>query len=30
MIGGFKDGRGEFYDQEFYEGRSIYVRLRLV
>jgi hypothetical protein len=26
MIGGFKDGRGEFYDQEFYEGRSIYVR----
>jgi hypothetical protein len=26
MIGGFKDGRGEFYDQEFFEGRSIYVR----
>jgi hypothetical protein len=26
MIGGFKDGRGEFYDQEFYEGKSIYVR----
>ena len=26
MIGEFKDGRGEFYDQEFFEGRSIYVR----
>lgn len=26
MIGGFKDGRGEFYDQEMFEGRSIYVR----
>ena len=26
MIGGFKDGRGEFYDQEFFEGKSIYVR----
>jgi len=26
MIGGFKDGRGEFFDQEFYEGRSIFVR----
>jgi hypothetical protein len=26
MIGGFKDGRGEFYDQELFEGRSIYVR----
>jgi hypothetical protein len=26
MIGEFRDGRGEFYDQEFFEGRSIYVR----
>jgi NIPSNAP len=26
MIGSFKDGRGEFYDQEMFEGRSIYVR----
>jgi quinol monooxygenase YgiN len=26
MIGSFKDGRGEFYDQELFEGRSIYVR----
>jgi hypothetical protein len=26
LIGGFKDGRGEFYDQEFYEGKSIYNR----
>jgi hypothetical protein len=26
MIGGFRDGRGEFYDQEMFEGRSIYVR----
>jgi hypothetical protein len=26
LIGSFKDGRGEFYDQEFFEGRSIYVR----
>jgi hypothetical protein len=26
LIGGFKDGRGEFYDQEFYEGKSIYSR----
>ena len=26
MIGGFENGRGEFYDQEFFEGRSIYVR----
>jgi hypothetical protein len=25
-IGDFKDGRGEFLDQEFYEGRSILVR----
>jgi len=26
MIGSFKDGRGEFYNQEMFEGRSIYVR----
>jgi hypothetical protein len=26
MIGSFKNGRGEFYDQEMFEGRSIYVR----
>ena len=26
MIGSFKDGRGEFYDQELFEGRSIYSR----
>ena len=26
MIGSFKDGRGEFYNQEVFEGRSIYVR----
>jgi len=26
MVGEFKDGRGEFYDQETWEGRSIYVR----
>jgi hypothetical protein len=26
LIGGFKDGRGEFYDQELYEGKSIYNR----
>jgi hypothetical protein len=25
-IGGFKDGRGEFYDQEPYNGRAIFVR----
>jgi hypothetical protein len=25
-VGEFKDGRGEFYDQELYEGRSILVR----
>jgi hypothetical protein len=25
-IGEFKDGRGEFYDQELFEGRSILVR----
>jgi hypothetical protein len=26
MIGGFKNGRGEFYDQEDFNGRSIFVR----
>jgi hypothetical protein len=26
MIGGFRDGRGEFYDQELFEGRAIFVR----
>jgi hypothetical protein len=25
-IGSFKNGRGEFYDQEYFEGRSILVR----
>ena len=26
VVGDFKNGRGEFYDQELYEGRSIFVR----
>ena len=26
MVGGFEDGRGEFYNQEFLNGRAIYVR----
>jgi hypothetical protein len=26
MIGGFQDGRGEFYSQEIFEGRHIYSR----
>ena len=26
MIGGFKDGRGEFYNQEQFNGRAIFVR----
>lgn len=26
MIGGFKDGRGEFYNQELFGGRAIFVR----
>ena len=26
MVGGFKDGCGEFYAQEIFEGRSIYSR----
>ena len=25
-IGGFIDGRGEFYDQEDFDGRAIFVR----
>ena len=27
VLGEFKDGRGEFYDQEEFRGRSIYVRI---
>lgn len=26
MIGGFREGRGEFFDQELFEGRPIFVR----
>jgi hypothetical protein len=26
MVGGFKNGRGEFFDQELFEGRYIFVR----
>ena len=26
MVGGFKDGRGEFFDQETFEGKAIVVR----
>jgi hypothetical protein len=26
MIGGFENGRGEFYNQETYDGRAIFVR----
>ena len=26
MVGGFDNGRGEFYDQEDFEGRKVYVR----
>ena len=26
MIGQFRNGRGEFYDQEFFQGSAIYVR----
>jgi len=26
MVGGFKDGRGEFFDQEDFNGRAIFVR----
>lgn len=26
MVGSFRNGRGEFYNQEMFEGRSVYVR----
>lgn len=26
MIGGFENGRGEFFDQEMFDGKSIFVR----
>jgi len=26
MVGEFKDGRGEFYDQELWKGRAVFVR----
>jgi hypothetical protein len=26
MVGGFRDGRGEFYNQETYDGRAVFVR----
>jgi hypothetical protein len=26
MVGGFKDGRGEFYDHELWKGKPVYVR----
>jgi hypothetical protein len=26
MVGGFRDGRGEFYDAEMYNGKAIFVR----
>jgi len=26
MVGGFKDGRGEFYNQETFNGRAVFVR----
>jgi hypothetical protein len=26
VIGGFKDGRGEFYSREIFQGRHIYCR----
>ncbi|HEU5219895.1 MAG TPA: hypothetical protein VFU23_14645 [Gemmatimonadales bacterium] len=26
MIGGFRNGRGEFYDQELFQGRAVFVR----
>lgn len=29
-IGGFIDGRGEFYDQEDFEGRAIFVRFVII
>jgi len=30
MIGRFKNGRGEFYDQEQYNGRTIWVRFTMI
>jgi hypothetical protein len=30
MIGKFKDGRGEFFDQEKFNGRAILVRNRFI
>src|ERR1700722_9915963 len=29
-VGAFKNGRGEFYDQESYNGRSIWVRFTII
>ena len=29
-IGGFRDGRGEFYDQEDFEGRAVFVRFLIL
>lgn len=29
-IGGFVDGRGEFYDQETFDGRAIFVRFLII
>ena len=29
-IGGFKNGRGEFYDQELFNGRAIWVRFTII
>ncbi|HYX70724.1 MAG TPA: hypothetical protein VE825_16435 [Terriglobales bacterium] len=26
MVGGFKDGRGEFYDHEMFQGKAVFVR----
>ena len=26
LVGGFKDGRGEFYDEDTLDGRAIYAR----
>jgi hypothetical protein len=26
MVGGFQDGRGEFYNQELFDGRAVFVR----
>lgn len=29
VVGAFKDGRAEFYDQETYKGKAIFVRFRV-